>query len=245
MKTRILSWRPLAEALFPAIGLLALMPGLYRAIGLPALSLLPAAELWLMLWLRWRLEPGPGSRGRQALRLAGWCLLAAGLFQAAYFVLANVLVPPHRGLVARLLQLDRPLEQLALGAIMLAAGSALTWLLIAGLRRLIALLWRGFERRLQTSLTASFVLVAGLVITLAQLVPAGLLVVGLYLNLPAEAEAGLYARRVAAALALSRPKPGVKRPTGCSTTLRTARSRIRPPSISKIGCSTPSVCPPV
>ncbi len=201
MTIRSLSWRPLAEALLPAIGLLALTPALYRAIGLPALSLLPAAELWLMLWLGWRLQPGPGPRGRRALRLSAWSLLAAGLFQAALLLLVHGLAGPLRAWAPPLAQFDRPLARLALGTAGLTAGALLAWTLIAAWRRLHARLWRRFERRLQTNLAASFVLVAGLAILLAQLIPAGLLVAGLYLSLPAEAEAGLYARRIAAALA--------------------------------------------
>ena len=199
MKPRYLSWLVLVEALLPAAVLLALMPSFYRVVGLPAVSLLPAAQVWLAGWLGWRLRLGSGPVRWQALRLVGWCLLAAALFQAFYFGLGTLLSRGKR--IARLLCLDCPPDRIVAYTLALAAAIAVAWLLLAGARRLAASLKSRFERHLQTALTASFVGVALLAIVLAQLVPAGLLVAGIYLHLPAETEAGLYARRVADALA--------------------------------------------
>lgn len=195
---RSLSWRVLVEALLPAALLLISLPFLYRLIGLSALSLLLAGQVWLAVWLGWRLRLGSGPRRWQALRLAGWSLLAAALFQALYFGLTARLLHGERA--AQLLCFDCPPERIALRILGLAAGIAIAWLLLAAGRRLAARLNRRFERRLQTALTARFVLVALLAIVLAELAPGGLLVAGLYLYLPAETEAGLYARRVADAL---------------------------------------------
>lgn len=88
----------------------------------------------------------------------------------------------------------------------LAAVLAVAGLLVVGVRRLTIPLRRRLERRLHATLTAHFVLITALAILLAQIMPAGLLALGVHLALPAEMEAGLYARRVAAALARQAPE---------------------------------------
>jgi len=101
---------------------------------------------------------------------------------------------------------EPPLESLAANVLTLAAVLAVAGLLVVGVRRLTIPLRRRLERRLHATLTAHFVLITALAILLAQIMPAGLLALGVHLALPAEMEAGLYARRVAAALARQAPE---------------------------------------